>query len=143
CRQATWLLSPRWFDAPPSFKIALPGARANPSRSRLIFLALKPGLALRIKRRKRRPIEPGKLVLDLVADLALQVGEVAAAFGKLRQMCRVEREPRIRLNRVDAIFLVGEPSQHDTPTAFALFQEIVKATGTDNIAKHALDLCAL
>src|SRR5262245_22571207 len=109
----------------------------------LKFLALKPGLTLRIKRRERRPVEPRKLLLDLVADLALQIGEVTVAFGELRQMCLVERKPRVRFDRIDAVFLIGEPPQHDTPAAFAFFQEIVKAVGTDNIAKHARDPGAL
>src|SRR5262245_25160448 len=137
------VVPPAVFGPPPTFKNRTSWRVRQPLAPLSTVSRLLPSVTPRIKRRKRRSIEPRKLVLDLVPDLALQVGEVAVAFGELRQMRLVEREPRVRLDRIDAIFLVGEPPQYDTPTALALFQEIVKAAGADNVAQHALDLCAL
>src|SRR5512143_151510 len=116
------------------------------SQSPALFLqlaALEPGLSLGVKRRERRAVEARQFILDRVADLALQIGEVAITFGKLRQVRFVESQFRIGLDRVDAVFFICEPSQYDAPAAFALFQEIVEAPAADDIAQDALDLCAL
>src|SRR5581483_3691200 len=96
-----------------------------------------------LKGREGRPFESGKLVLDRVADLALQVGEVAVAFRKLRQKSFVERKPRVGLDRVDAVLLIGEAPQDDAPASLTLFQKVVKAAAANDIAEHALDLCTL
>src|SRR4029078_13223953 len=134
---------PPVFLCPPAIQIRTSLCVRHPLASFLKLLALEPSLALGIKRCKRRPVEPRKLVLDRVTDLALPVREGAIAFRKLRQVRLVEREPCIGLDRVDAVFLVGKPPQHDAPAAFSLFQKIIEASAAHDDAQHALDLGAV
>ena len=58
-------------------------------------------------------------------------------------MLAVEHELGRRVDRIDAVLLVGEAPQHEAPFAFALFQEVVEAAGADHVALNALDLGAL
>src|SRR5215467_13530439 len=107
------------------------------------FLPLEPTFALGIQSLERGSVQAGQLVLDLVADLALQVAEMAIALRELRQESLVERQLCIGLDGIDAVFFIGEPAQHDAPAAFALFQKIVEPARTHDIAKHSVDLVAL
>src|SRR3990172_5074700 len=97
--------------------------RASPDRpdpASLRFLSLQPGLALGVERVQLRSVAPGHFGLDLVADLALQIGEVPVAFRELRQQLFVELGRASGLDRVDAVLLVGEAAQHDSPFALSL-----------------------
>ena len=71
---------------------------------------------------------------------SLDVGEVAVARGQARQAAVVEREPRGRIDRIDAVLLVDRLAQHDAPAAVAPLEEVVEAAGADHVAEHAVDL---
>ena len=68
---------------------------------------------------------------------------MAIAFRELRQQLLVELEPGGRIDRIDAVLLVGKAAQHDAPVAFALFQEVVEAPEQVTSHMHAFDLGAL
>src|SRR6516164_975590 len=97
-------------------------------------LALKPGRALGIERIELRPIMAGHVGLDLVADAALQIGEMAIALWELCQEVLVEREFGGRIDRIESVLFICEAAQHDAPFAFAFFKKIVEAAGAHYVA---------
>src|SRR5205814_5899816 len=75
--------------------IAPGGARLSPAD---LLAALEPVRTQRIERVGAWPVDPRHVVLHLVADLGLQIGEVAVADREPRQQLRIELR---RLRRVD------------------------------------------
>ena len=88
------------------------------------------------------PLDPAaRLKLD--ADALLDVGEVPVALRQLGQLGLIEREPCLRVDRIDAVLLVDRLAQRQPPAAGALLEEIVEAAGADDVAHHAVDRAAL
>ncbi len=71
------------------------GARPDERRSSTESLrALQPACSARVERFDLRPFEPGHVRLDVVADLRLEVREMAVALGEAREQAGVERQPQ-------------------------------------------------
>src|SRR5665213_93112 len=119
------------------------GALCCPRLPNSELMALEPGRALGIKRVQIGPVEAGHVAFDHVADLGLQISEVAVAFRKLRQQILVEHRPRRGVDRIDAVFFVSQAAEYDAPFAFALFQKIIEPSGAHHVTDHALDRRAL
>src|SRR5437868_10012033 len=64
-------------------------------------------------------------------------------FGKPVQERTLERDPRGRVDRVEAIHLVDRLSPHDGPPARALLEEIVEPSDARDVDEHAVDGRAL
>ena len=64
-------------------------------------------------------------------------------FGKPVQERTVERDPRGRVDRIEAIHLVDRLSPHDGPPARALLEEIVEPSDARDVDEHAVDGRAL
>src|SRR5438477_10707364 len=73
-----------------------------------LLATVEPVRAQRIERVGARPVDPRHIVLHLVADLGLQIGEVAVADREARQQLRVELRRLRRVDRSDLVLLVSE-----------------------------------
>src|SRR5215472_8240464 len=102
-------------------------------------LSLEPAFAAAIERRYLWPVQARHVGLHLVADPGLQIGEMAVALRKLRQQSFVQFEPCGWIQRIEAVFLVDRLAQHQAPTFFALFQEVIEAAGADHVADDVVD----
>src|SRR6202035_4958373 len=91
----------------------------------LKLLALEPRRAAPVERVELRPDQPRHVGLHGLAVLALQIGEVAVAFGEAREQRRVEPHGRGRIDRIDAVALVDRLAQQHAPAVRALLEEIV------------------
>src|SRR5215468_10889558 len=74
-------------------------------------LALEPFGTEGVERRHLWPVEARHVLFHLVADLGLQIGEVAVADGEAGQERLIEAEHGGRIDRVDAILFVDQPAQ--------------------------------
>ena len=61
------------------------------------------------------------------------------AFGKLFEEPAVERRTCGAIDRIQPIFLINTLMEDDGPTVVALFEELVEAADTDEIAQHTFD----
>ena len=95
-------------------------------------------LPARVERFHFGAFQPRHVRLHLVADVALQVGQVAITFWETLQQFLIERQQLPGIHRIHAILLVNRLPQHDTPAAIALLEEIVEATRADHIARHVV-----
>ena len=68
-----------------------------------------------------RPIDARHVLLHLVADLGLQIGEVAVAHRKARQQLRIELRRLGGIDRDDLVLLVGQAAPAPGPTGPCAF----------------------
>ena len=59
--------------------------------------------------------------LDLVADPALQISEMAIAFGKLGQQFLIELQRRCRIDRIDPVLLIDRGGAARGPSGLSAF----------------------
>src|SRR5712691_637356 len=102
-----------------------------PSRS-------EPGFRLAEQLLERLAARGRKVRIHAGAVLRLQIGEMPVAFRKARQKLRVERDPGIRIDRVDAVLLVDHRAPRDPPDAVALLHPVEEAA-----AAHRVDFDAV
>src|SRR5438034_1369467 len=67
------------------------------------------------------------------AVLRLQIGEMPVAFRKAREKLWVERDPGVRIDRVDAVLLVDHRALCDPPRAIALLHPVEEAATAHRI----------
>src|SRR5262245_45798914 len=146
CRARTWCVASSACRRPSAWSPTRairwwckPSERSRP----LGALALEPFGTEGVERRHLRPVEARHVLFHLVADLGLQIGEVAVADGEPRQQRLIEVEHGGRIDRVDAILFVDQPAQHDAPATPPLLQEVVEAPGAHHVADDAVDRGAL
>src|SRR4051812_45324593 len=108
-----------------SFQWIAPGGASFTSKEGSpadLLAALEPVRPQRIERVGARPIDPRHIVLHLVADLGLQIGEVAVADRETRQQLRIELGRLPGIDRSDLVLLVGQAAPDQAPVSFSLFQ---------------------
>src|SRR5215216_2440451 len=88
-------------------------------------------------------VDPGHVRLHVKTVPGLQIGQVAVAFGEAHQQVGIEGRACRGVNGVEPVFLIDRLTQHETPAAIPLLEEIVKAADAGEIAHHALDRCAM
>src|SRR5216684_1421814 len=103
----------------------------------------EPRRAAGIKPLDLGPPEPGHVLLHLVADAGLQIGEVTVALGELGQELGVEGELGGGIDRIEPVLLIDRLAQHDTPAPVPLLEEIIEPAGADHVAQDAVDGGAL
>ena len=116
----------------------------SPSRQvALLLFPLQPGGAPAIQQIERRAVAARHVGLHPIADLGLQIGEVAVTLGHLVQKLLVELDLGARHHRIDAVGLVNGLAQNHAPARFSLLQEIVKPARASDVAQNTVDLRAL
>src|SRR6266404_2568104 len=113
------------------------------SNSDACWRATQPALAAGIQRFDFGSRQLRHVALDGVADLRLDVSEMAIALGKLGQFRLINDKSRGWIDRVDAILLINRLAQHNAPASFTFFDEVVEASGADHVAQHTLDVASL
>src|SRR5882672_534236 len=73
--------------------------------------------------------------IDLGAVARLKVAEVAVALRKTPEQLRVERDPRLRIDRIEAVLLVDHRALGDAPGALALLDPV-----EETAVAHRVDL---
>src|SRR3954465_12985253 len=91
----------------------------------------------------RGPLELRQLLLDLEAELGLQIGEVTVAFGKGAEQVGIQLELRRRIERVHSVFFVNGLPAHDRPLSVSLFEKIIKAAGANHVDRFLVHVAAL
>src|SRR5689334_22714364 len=65
------------------------------------------------------------------------------AFRETLEQILIEGELGRGIDRIEAVFLVSQPAQHQAPAAAAVFKKIVEPPGADHVANDAIDRSAL
>src|SRR6266852_504027 len=110
----------------------------SPCRS----LRSEPGFRLSEQLLERLAARGRKVRIHTGAVLRLQIGEMAVAFRKARQKLRVERDLRIRIDRVDAVLLVDHRALEKAPDAVALLHPVEEAAAAHRVDFDAVELRA-
>src|SRR6266852_1872471 len=106
-----------------------------PSRS-------EPGFRLAEQLLERLAARGRKVRIHAGAVLRLQIREMPVTVRKARQKLRVERDLRIRIDRVDAVLLVDHRSPCDPPDAYTLFHPVEESAAAHRVDFDAVELRA-
>src|ERR1041384_4096200 len=77
--------------------------------------ALEPARAERVERVGAGAVDTRHVLLHLVADPGLQIGEIAIADREARQELRIELRRLVRVDRNHLVLLIGEAAPHQAP----------------------------
>src|SRR5262245_9375982 len=105
--------------------------------------ALQPAAPTGIERLHDWPLEAWHVALHAIADLLLDIGEMAVALRKRREFRRIELERGRRIDRVEPVLLVDRLAHDHAPAPGALFDEVVEPTGAHDVAGDAVHAGAL
>src|SRR6185437_13726635 len=128
---------------PAGYKRPLPLYNRRALRKSLERLASEPRFATRVKSLNLWAGQSRHIHFNFVTNLRLQVSEVAIAFSKRHQKFLIEVEFGGGIDGIHAILFVNRLAQNQSPTPCALFPEIDKTPGANNVAHYVMNWGAL